>query len=80
MKSPAQGAATTVWAAASKVWEGKGGENLADCATMKPCAEDEDMTSAVSNNYAPWVHDWEEEEDELWRVSEKMAGLEAPEP
>ena len=32
MKSPEQGAATTVWAAVSKTWEGTGG------ATEQPCS------------------------------------------
>ncbi|KAJ4152136.1 hypothetical protein NW765_017645 [Fusarium oxysporum] len=31
MKSPEQGAATTVWAAIGKEWENKGGEYLAEC-------------------------------------------------
>lgn len=31
-KSPEQGAATTVFAAANKEWEGRGGKYLADCA------------------------------------------------
>ena len=31
MKSPEQGAATTVWAAIGQEWEKKGGEYLAEC-------------------------------------------------
>ena len=31
MKSPEQGAATTVYAALSKEWEGRGGRYLEDC-------------------------------------------------
>ena len=36
MKSHEQGAATTVWAAIGKEWEGKGGKYLNDCAEATP--------------------------------------------
>ncbi|KAH7187499.1 hypothetical protein BKA60DRAFT_643672 [Fusarium oxysporum] len=39
-KSPEQGAATTVWAAIGKQWEGRGGKYLAECAEADP-SEDE---------------------------------------
>jgi NAD(P)-dependent dehydrogenase (short-subunit alcohol dehydrogenase family) len=36
MKDGPQGAATTVWAAVSPVWEGRGGKYLEDCQVAKP--------------------------------------------
>ncbi|KAF4465530.1 alcohol dehydrogenase [Fusarium albosuccineum] len=39
LKSPEQGAATTVWAAIGKQWEGTGGKYLADCSVAE-LAED----------------------------------------
>ena len=36
MKSPEQGAATTVWAAVGRQWEGVGGKYLEDCSVSQP--------------------------------------------
>ncbi|KAE8155208.1 hypothetical protein BDV25DRAFT_169337 [Aspergillus avenaceus] len=70
-KSPEQGAATTVWGAVDKEWEGKGGKYLADCAESKPGTAND--TSAfgtyVSHTYSP------EHEARLWKDSVEMLGL-----
>jgi hypothetical protein len=39
MLSPEQGAATTVWAAVSSTWEGKGGKYLTDCGVGAPAKD-----------------------------------------
>lgn len=72
MKSPEQGAATTVWAAVGGAWENDGGRYLTDCAVAEPCAEGEDKFSAVG--YAPHAYDVEEAK-RLWRDSLKIVGL-----
>ena len=63
MKSTAQGAATTVWAAVGKELEGKGGLYLEDCGVSS------------EGKYAAWAYD-KEKEGRLWGVSLKMVGLE----
>lgn len=69
MKSPAQGAATTVYAAVSKEWEGRGGRYLEDC------AEAEENVRGAMEGYASWAYD-EEGEKRLWRDSCAMVGVE----
>jgi NAD(P)-dependent dehydrogenase (short-subunit alcohol dehydrogenase family) len=63
MKSTAQGAATTVWAAIGEELEGKGGMYLEDCG-VSPLGK-----------YAAWAYD-AEKEGRLWKVSLEMVGLE----
>lgn len=63
IKSPPQGAATSVWAAIGKQWEGTGGKYLLDCRV----AGDEDC---VPHTYKP------EDEIRLWRDSLKLVGVE----
>ncbi len=67
IKSPAQGAATTVLAAVGKVFEGKGRYYLDDCDRVP-----EDKRG--SNGVAPYAFD-KEKEGKLWRDSLKMVGL-----
>ncbi|KAI0146307.1 short chain dehydrogenase [Xylariaceae sp. FL1272] len=69
MKSPEQGAATTVWAAVAKEWEGKGGEYLEDCAIAKGAAFMPNLAGA-----APYIHD-EAKEDRAWELTLKTLGL-----
>ncbi|PYI11804.1 short-chain dehydrogenase/reductase [Aspergillus sclerotiicarbonarius CBS 121057] len=67
LKSPAQGAATTLWAAVGSEWEGKGGKYLADCAEAVQAEEDGHVgRTCVSYTYSP------EEEGRLWRDSLQM--------
>ena len=74
MKSSAQGAATTVYAAISKDWEGKGGRYLENCADTSPILE----PGPISPGYAPHAYD-EEKEKKLWLDSLKLVGLEVDE-
>ncbi|PGH05695.1 hypothetical protein GX51_02855 [Blastomyces parvus] len=70
-KNPEQGAATSVWAAIGKEWEGRGGRYLSDCAEAMPGEDDMNVWSAtsVSYTYSP------ENEARLWKDSLHMVGL-----
>lgn len=72
LKSTAQGAATTVYAAISKDWEGKGGRYLENCTESGPTKEPRTPTS---QGYVPHAYD-EEKEKKLWLDSLKMVGCE----
>lgn len=69
LKNPAQGAATTVWAAVGKVWEGKGGKFLQNCGEAEVLGEG----TVLSDGYAPHAFD-EEAEKRLWKVSCELVG------
>ncbi|MCJ1368706.1 hypothetical protein MMC16_007851 [Acarospora aff. strigata] len=69
MKSPEQGAATTVWAAIGKEWEGKGGKYLNDCSIARTPQDGE-----VNLGYASHAYD-EEAAKRLWEVSTQLVGL-----
>lgn len=71
IKSTEQGAATTIWAAIGKEWEGRGGVYLNDCAEAER-GEDDGVPakgSYVSHTYNA------KEEARLWKDSLKMVGL-----
>lgn len=70
-KSPAQGAATSVYAALSQEWEGKGGRYLEDCAESPPGAPDGGPTSV---GYSPHAYD-EQAAKQVWTDSCKMVGV-----
>ena len=77
-KSTAQGAATTVHAAFSRDWEGKGGIYLLNFAVMGPFRKqppksvyDDDVTD---DGYLPRAYD-AACEGRLWKDSLKMVGL-----
>ncbi|CRG83324.1 hypothetical protein PISL3812_00675 [Talaromyces islandicus] len=72
LKSPEQGAATTVYAAVDKGLEGKGGRYLVNCteATRGPDDGQSSSETYVSHTYCP------EKEAELWKDSLEMVGLE----
>ena len=74
LKNPAQGAATTVWAAVGKVWEGKGGLYLEECREANVFEVGKwDGDVAKGGARAEW---WDEKEMErLWVLSEKAVGL-----
>ena len=72
MKSPAQGAATTVWAAVAKEWEGKGGKYLEDCDMSPSVADKGDSKSA---GHAKHAYD-SAAEGKLWEVSSRLVGVE----
>ena len=69
MKSPAQGAATSVYAAIAKELEGRGGRYLANC-------EEVDVFSGrpFDDGHAAWAFD-EESEKRLWTESCAMVGI-----
>ncbi|WYZ34296.1 hypothetical protein EsH8_I_000572 [Colletotrichum jinshuiense] len=70
MKSIPQGAATTIYAALSKEWEGRGGKYLSDLIEQGPA----DMASQSEPGYAPWAYD-EESAKKLWETSDKLVGF-----
>ncbi len=71
MKSPAQGASTTVFAALSKEWEGKGGRYMEDCAESPAIGPG---AGATAVGYAPHAYDVEDAK-QLWADSCKMVGV-----
>ncbi|KAL2111719.1 hypothetical protein VUR80DRAFT_9440 [Thermomyces stellatus] len=74
-RSPEQGAATTVYAAVSKEWEGRGGRFLADCVEKGPMVPGNPMVAPGDEGYAPWAFD-EESAKKLWADSCKFVGVE----
>lgn len=74
LKSPQQGASTTVYAALSKEWEGKGGKYLSDCVEATPTSAGYSMTS-TDMGYAPWIYD-EAKATLLWKESCKLVNVE----
>ncbi|KAF5586652.1 reductase [Fusarium pseudoanthophilum] len=73
LRNKAQGAATTVYAAISKDWEGRGGKYLADFVEEKLVRPGVEPTSPELG-HAAWIYD-EEAERKLWRMAEKLVGL-----
>ncbi|RYC58013.1 hypothetical protein CHU98_g8196 [Xylaria longipes] len=69
LKSVEQGAATTVLAAVSKEWEGKGGKYLEDCrvATFEPLV-------TTLRGVKPYAYD-ETKENRLWELTRQTLGL-----
>lgn len=72
LKSPEQGAATTVWAAIGKQWEGQGGKYLEDCSVSEPFQPREGIP--LTPGYAPHAYD-EAAAKQLWDVSVQLVGL-----
>ena len=71
-KNPAQGAATTVWAAVSPHFEGKnGGQYLMDVGEAGPMADDAGVGAA---GYSKHAYD-EKAEDSLWKISCEAVGV-----
>lgn len=73
MKSPEQGAATTVWAAIGKEWSDKGGKYLEDCQISQPVAQKENLTP-LDPGYKAYAYD-KEAAKRLWRMSNELVGL-----
>ncbi|KAM0720918.1 hypothetical protein Q7P37_003203 [Cladosporium fusiforme] len=74
MKSPAQGAATSVYAALGAVWEGVGGVYMADCAVQGPRKAGGEALGVGDEGHAEWAFD-EEAEERLWKDSLALVGL-----
>lgn len=75
MKSPEQGAATSIYAALSKEWKDKGGKFLSNCVEQPPFAHHGNWMTIGDDGYETWAYD-EEKEGRLWKDSLKMVGLE----
>ncbi|KAK9423578.1 hypothetical protein SUNI508_04059 [Seiridium unicorne] len=71
LKDPAQGAATTVWGAVAKEWEGKGGVYLDEVAEGWLTPDD---GLYYHGGYAPQAFDAPTEK-KLWDVSSELVGL-----
>ncbi|KAI8651270.1 hypothetical protein NCS55_01370800 [Fusarium keratoplasticum] len=71
MKSIAQGAATTVWAAVGKEWEKRGGRYLAEVSEAGPLRGSE--TDIIRLGYAPHAYD-EDGEKRLWKIGLELIG------
>lgn len=77
-KSPAQGAATQVWAAVGAEWSAKGGKylsNMAVAVTREEKEKEEGMFYFGNDGYKEWAYDAEGAE-RLWRESFALVGLE----
>ncbi|KAI1271320.1 putative short-chain dehydrogenase [Xylaria sp. FL0933] len=70
LKSTAQGAATQVWAAVAKVWEGQGAVYLEDCRKGHETEEPD----ILNGGYKAFVFDREAEE-KLWDMSCRLVGV-----
>jgi NAD(P)-dependent dehydrogenase (short-subunit alcohol dehydrogenase family) len=76
MKNTEQGAATSVYAAISHEWEGKGGKYLSDCVVQAPFKKIEEGPGALfDDGYATWIYD-PEKEGRLWKESLRLIGME----
>jgi NAD(P)-dependent dehydrogenase (short-subunit alcohol dehydrogenase family) len=71
MQSCEQGAATSTWAATTKVLEGIGGKYLCNCGVGEPA---KDLSSILDTGYAPHAFD-KHGEMELWNLSCELAGI-----
>ena len=72
VKTPQQGAATTVWAAISKDLEGRGGKYLESMQEIHEWkGPDEMRIDWTDPGFAPYAYD-KEKEDRLWQLSEKL--------
>ena len=70
MKTPEQGAATSVWCAVSRQLDGRGGVYCEDCNIAEPVPAD----SQEARGVRPWAMDPALAE-KLWALSEKITGL-----
>ena len=71
LKSPEQGAATTVVAAIGKEWENKGGKYLEDCEEARRGKDDNDIFGV---GYVSQTYD-QKNEERLWKDSLKIVGI-----
>ncbi|EED12389.1 short-chain dehydrogenase, putative [Talaromyces stipitatus ATCC 10500] len=72
LKSVEQGAATTIWAAVGKEWEGKGGKFLENAQVSPPADESK---GPLSIGYAEYAYDVDAAK-RLWEDSLRMVGSE----
>lgn len=71
LKSSEQGAATSVFAAVGKEWEGRGGRYLVDCGEARAGVDDGSAfeTGWVPRTFCP------KDEDRLWKDSLRIVGI-----
>ncbi|MGI5346888.1 SDR family NAD(P)-dependent oxidoreductase [Streptomyces sp. CA-250714] len=69
-KTPAQGAATAVWAATSPLLDGHGGAYCQDCAIAEPARTDDMLVGGVK----PWAVD-PDAASRLWQLSSELTDL-----
>ncbi|KIH88587.1 short-chain dehydrogenase/reductase [Sporothrix brasiliensis 5110] len=76
MRSPEQGAATSVFAAVARELEGKGGVYLENCTLAAALTADHDFAGddGILYGYAPWAFD-PAKEGKLWTKSLQVVGL-----
>lgn len=72
-KTPAQGAATAVWAATSPLLDAHGGAYCQDCDVAEPALTDDMLIGGVK----PWATD-PEAAARLWQLSAELTGLGNP--
>ena len=70
MKTAQQGAATTVWAAVSKEWEGEGGKYPDNVGVSKL----KDESTVIGSGYVPYAYDADAAK-RLWTESLRMVGM-----
>jgi hypothetical protein len=74
VKTPQQGAATSVWAAVARDLEGKGGRYLESMQEIDEwTGPEERRIDWTDPGYAPFAYD-KEKENKLWELSEKLIG------
>lgn len=71
-KTPAQGAATTVWASTSPLLDGRGGAYCQDCDIAESATGDDMLVGGVK----PWAID-PGDAARLWELSRELTGLDA---
>ncbi|MCO5973523.1 SDR family NAD(P)-dependent oxidoreductase [Actinoallomurus soli] len=71
-KTPAQGAATAVWAATSPLIDAHGGAYCQDCDIAEPATTDDMLIGGVK----PWAVD-PDEAARLWALSSELTGVDA---
>lgn len=69
-KTPAQGAATAVWAATSPLLDGHGGAYCQDCDVAEPATTEDMLIGGVK----PWATD-PDAAARLWQLSSRLTGL-----
>ena len=74
LKTPEQGAATSVWAAVGQELEGIGGRYLEDCQEAAPYEHSRESAEMPFHGYMPYALDPEQAE-RLWTVSQDLVGL-----
>ena len=75
MKSPQQGAATSVWAAVGSELQGRGGlflENVSE-SVLRPVEPEKGMADVMGEGRAEYAYDAEGAK-KLWQISDKLTG------